>query len=86
MTNPRYIKQEWEIFLRECGLEDAPVIQKAEMRQAFFAGALSYSTVMLRQLADTGNPNEVTPRDDQVMKWLMEELQEWGGRLIAECS
>jgi len=75
--NPNYIQKEWELFVKSVGLTEAPDIQKREMRRAFFAGSFSLLRVMMGMMEDTGDPNEVTEIDLQVMTWVHEEFQQY---------
>lgn len=68
---PRLLAREWESFAEACELQDAPDIQKREMKRAFMAGARSYSGFLMRH-ASAGD--EVTAEDLAMMMALEVEM------------
>ncbi len=83
MTNPRLIHAEWAEFERTVVPPEAGPRQRREMQKAFYAGALSLLTVLLRGLEDG---EEVTPADDQMMTHVHAELVEFGEQVVREAG
>jgi hypothetical protein len=67
------IENEWNGFLAAVDLDDAPVVQKIEMRRAFFAGAAAVVGVM-SELAMKEEEHGCTDETDSALESLLEEL------------
>ena len=77
IPNPNYFQRSWESFSKACGLESASEVQRREMRRAYFAGGISLTSMLLTLLDDTGNPNDVTDFDEQLMNWIQHEFEQY---------
>lgn len=73
----RTIADEWDSARKNIP-RTAPPVQFQESRRFFYAGAASFMRLMLINLDDTGNPDDVTPRDEQIMEALYQELKTFG--------
>lgn len=78
MPNPNYFQKSWESFSKAARLENTSAIQRREMRRAYFAGGVSLISMLLTLLDDTGNPNDVTDFDEQLMNWIQHEFEQYG--------
>jgi hypothetical protein len=76
--NPRLLSREWKEFAKACGLDKVGSVQRKEMLRAFMAGAMSYYTLMMRSLENTGDPDDVTVTDLDLMEALHDELVQFG--------
>lgn len=68
---PKFIEREWQSFVRAVQIENAPDLQKREMRRVFFAGARAYSSLLMR-LTEAGD--EPTDGDMALMEALEVEM------------
>lgn len=68
---PRLLSREWDSFAAACELQDAPDIQRREMKRAFMAGARSYSGFIMRHASDG---DDVTETDLAMMEALEIEM------------
>ncbi len=78
MPNPNYFQKGWEGFFKIVGLENTSEVQRREMRRAFFAGGIYLMSMLLTLLDDTGDPDEVTEFDTQLMNWISHEFEQYG--------
>jgi hypothetical protein len=63
------------------GLENAPVVQKMEMRKAFFAGAQHLFTCIMNVLEPGAEP---TDKDLKVMDGVFKELEDFKNQMLAQ--
>lgn len=75
------IKAQWESF-EAALLQEAPPIQRQEMRRAFYAGAQSFFGIMQGSLSETDDPNEVTEADLNLLDELEEELNQFAKDVV----
>ncbi|UYW28334.1 hypothetical protein OKC48_07415 [Methylorubrum extorquens] len=55
---PRLIEESWIRLAVAVEIGDAPAIQLREMRRAFFAGARSYSNLVMQHASQADEPTE----------------------------
>jgi hypothetical protein len=67
------VQAEWLSFARNV-LYHAGVIQRQEMRRAFFDGAAAYHSIVMRELSEGEG---VTAEDEHVMERLEAELRQF---------
>lgn len=77
MNNPNLIQQKWAVFRDKVYPDIASAHQLRETRRAFFAGAHTLMMIMFDTLDRTGDPNEVTDRDMQVMDSIDAEFRQF---------
>lgn len=61
----------------------APAAQFQESRRFFYAGARAFLYLLMANLEDTGNDDDVTPRDEAIMQALQGELDQFAKDLAA---
>jgi hypothetical protein len=75
------IKEQWESF-EAALLQEAPPIQRQEMRRAFYAGAQAFLGIMTGHLSETEDPDEITDEDLNLLDNLSEELEKFGNDVL----
>ena len=74
-TNRRLLMAEqWDQFARAVVPVGAPLVQRQEMRRAFYAGA---QAILFRVIAAFAPEEEPTPEDLQIMSDLERELSDF---------
>lgn len=77
---PQLLEKEFRSFAKAVEIEDAGEVQLREMRRAFFAGARSYSALMMRAL----DPEEgVTDADLALMEAMEIEMSNFARDVVA---
>lgn len=75
---PRYLEREFRTCVAASYDREPPPGQMREMRRMFFAGALSFRTVLFNRM---GGTDEIEPADIALMDQLQAELDAFGRAL-----
>jgi hypothetical protein len=68
MSNPKTLEAEWEEFKAQIIPPNATLLQRNEMKKAFFGGVMALLSLQ-QDLADSSDPKEVA---DGVVRWIGE--------------
>jgi len=80
MSRRMMVLEQWNEFVRMALRPDAPIIQKQEMRRAFYAAA---HMILFRLIGELSDGMETTPADLDAMMDIQRELKEFLDRVKA---